>query len=158
MAGLLPEGVGAMEDKAVVGRVEQVKITPGNIVLKAKVDTGADNSSIHVKDFTLFDRGGEQWARFEVTDQDGNTVSLERPVVRMAKIKRHKGTAQERPVVMLRICLGKHRRSVEVNLVDRSRFSCPMLIGRSFLQPKFVVDPAEKFIAPPVCSEDNKSE
>ena len=156
MADLIAEGVYAMEDKAVVGWVERVEISPGNIVLQAKLDTGADNSSIHVADLNLFDRGGEQWARFEVTDQDGRTVSLERPVVRMAKIKRHKGTAQSRPVVMLAICLGSHRRSAEVNLVDRSRFSFPMLIGRSFLRPIFVVDPAKKFTALPACPEETE--
>lgn len=156
MAGLLPEGVVAMEDKAVVGWVEEVKISPGDIVLKAKIDTGADNSSIHVNGFTLFDRSGEQWCRFEVTDRDGKTVSLERPVVRMAKIKRHKGAPQERPVVVLEICLGTHRRSAQVNLVDRSRFSLPMLIGRSFLRQTFLVDTDKRFTAPPACAEDSK--
>lgn len=156
MAGLLPEGVVAMEDKAVVGWVEQVRISPGGIVLKAKVDTGADNSSIHVNGFTLFDRSGEQWVRFELADRDGKTVTMERPVVRMVKIKRHNGASLRRPVVMLEICLGTHRRSAQVNLVDRSRFSFPMLIGRSFLRPTFLVDPDKRFTAPPACAEDSK--
>jgi len=156
MIGMAPGGVGAMEDKIVVGWVEEVKISPGNIVLHAKVDTGADNSSLHVSDFTLFERDAKPYVRFEVTDRDGKITTLELPVVRTAKIKRHKGARQLRPVVVRTLCLGSYRADAEVNLVDRSRFSYPMLIGRSFLKQMFVVDPSRRLTARPACREDNE--
>jgi hypothetical protein len=156
MAGLAPEGVGAMEDKIVVGWVEEVKISPGNLVLRAKVDTGADNSSLNVSAYTLFERDTKPYVRFEVTDRGGKTTTLELPVVRTAKIKRHKGPRQLRPVVILSICLGTYRADAEVNLVDRSRFLYPMLIGRSFLRQAFVIDPSRELTAQPACRGDNK--
>lgn len=156
VTGMAPGRVGAMEDKIVVGWVEEVKISPGNIVLYAKVDTGADNSSLHVSDFTLFERDTKPYVRFEVTDRDGKTTTLELPVVRTAKIKRHKGARQLRPVVVLTLCLGSYRADAEVNLVDRSRFAYPMLVGRSFLRQMFVVDPSRRLTVQPTCRGDNK--
>jgi len=81
VAGLIPDGASAMDKKVVVGWVERVRIFPGNLVVTAKLDTGADNSSLHVADFQLFTRDGSQWVRFEAFDEAGRTVSLERPVL-----------------------------------------------------------------------------
>ncbi|MEW6140543.1 MAG: RimK/LysX family protein [Thermodesulfobacteriota bacterium] len=158
VAGLIPDGASAMDKKVVVGWVERVRIFPGNLVVTAKLDTGADNSSLHVADFQLFTRDGSQWVRFEAFDEAGRTVSLERPVVRMAKIKRHKEPGQNRPVVLLGICLGDYRADAEVNLVDRSRFSYLMLIGRSFLREGFLVDSASEYLTEPTCTKDGEKE
>ena len=52
---------------------------------------------------------------------------------------------------MLGVCLGSVQRTVEVNVVDRSGFDYPVLIGRSFLAGIFVVDPGERFLLTPDC-------
>ncbi|WP_169702773.1 RimK/LysX family protein [Candidatus Kuenenia stuttgartiensis] len=41
------------------GPVEKILVFPGNIVLKAKVDTGAKTCSINAPVYTLFERDGE---------------------------------------------------------------------------------------------------
>lgn len=144
-------GVVLSETKQMVGWAEKVRIFPGNLMLLAKIDTGADNCSLHVPDFTLFERNGAQWIRFEVKDQSGDSATLERQVVRTAKIKRHSGRRQERPVVLLNICLGKIVREAEVNLVDRARFKFPLLIGRSFMADRISVDPSVQYTMEPDC-------
>jgi len=144
-------GVAMSETKQMVGWAEKVRIFPGNLVLLAKMDTGADNSSLHVPDFTLFERNGKTWVRFEVTAHSGETATLERQVIRTAKIKRHTGPRQERPVVLLDICLGNIVREAEVNLVDRARFKFPMLIGRSFMGDRMAVDPSLQYTVEPDC-------
>jgi len=93
-----------------VGWIERAAIFPGGFVLPAKMDTGADNSSLSVTDFTLDHRDGQEWVRFSVIDGDGKPHAFERKLVRIARIKRSDATAQERPVVMLGICVGKYFR------------------------------------------------
>jgi hypothetical protein len=134
-----------------VGWLEKARIFPGGYRVSAKIDTGADNSSLNVREFTEFQRDGEEWARFTVIDDSGKQHKLEKKIVRLAKIKRHYGPRQERPVVLLGICVGAVYREVEVNLVDRSKFKCPLLVGRSFLAGALTVDPSQTYSVEPDC-------
>ena len=61
-----------------------------------------------------------------------------------------------RPVVAIKICLGSTVKEVEVNLVDRSGFGYPILIGRSFLAGDFLVDASREGIAPLNCGEESE--
>lgn len=152
LLGSAGQSSGAEEDKLIVGWVEKVRIFPGNVVVHAKVDTGADNSSLNAPAMEEFTRDGAKWVRFDFTTREGKTVTIEREVVRVAKIKRHTGKRQERPVVRMRICIGNVSREAEVNLVDRSRFKYEMLIGRSFMGDKLLVDPSKKYTRDPLCA------
>ena len=138
-------------EKQVVGWLEKARIFPGGYELSAKIDTGADNSSLNVQDCAVFQRGGEDWVRFVVIDDTGKQHKLEKKLVRLAKIKRHSGPRQERPVALLGICVGAFYREVEVNLVDRSKFKYPLLVGRSFLSGALTVDPSKTYSVEPAC-------
>lgn len=137
--------------KEVVGWVEKAVIYPGGLEIRAKVDTGAKTSSLNCECRNFFEVEGEQWVRFSVTNYQGERVWLERKVHRVAKIKRHFGGVQERPVVILGICLGGVHRETEVNVIDRSGLEYPLLIGRQFLEEKFLVDSSARFVNPPHC-------
>ncbi len=137
--------------KQVLGVVENARIFPGDMVISAKLDTGADNSSLNVTRLTHFNREGAPWVRFDVTDRHGKSVTIERTLLRTAKIKRHQGPRQERPVVLMGVCVGNYYKEVEVNLVDRSRFKYQLLIGRSFLKDGVIVDSALENTAEPEC-------
>jgi len=139
--------------KPIFGWVEKARLSPSNLVLSAKLDTGADHSSLNVTDLTTFQRDGEDWVRFRVAGDNGETASIERRLIRIAKIKRHAGPRQERPVVKLGVCIGNYFGETEVNLVDRSRFKYQLLIGRSFMQQGFLVDPSAQYISEPQCTE-----
>ena len=141
-----------VEGKQLVGWLEKVSIYPGNLIIHAKLDTGAKNSSLNASHITEFMRNGKQWVRFKVTSRYGNRIILERKVQRLAKIKRHGVKPQIRFVVILGICLGSSSyREVEVKLVNRSNFTYPMLIGRSFLKDNVIIDPSLKYITKPNC-------
>ena len=152
-AMLSPAAAGAEAQRPVVGVVEKVRIYPGGLLLPAKIDTGADNSSLNAADVTRFNRAGEKWVRFEVVDEEGRSVTLERKLVRIARIKRQQGQSQRRPVVAMGICIGSIYREVQVTLVDRSRFRYPVLIGRSFMKDSLLVDPSLKFSVEPRCPD-----
>jgi hypothetical protein len=138
-------------EKQTVGWLEKARIFPGGYQISAKIDTGADNSSLNVQDFTAFQRDGQEWARFTVIDDNGKQHKLEKKIVRLAKIKRHSAPRQERPVVLLGICLGAVYREVEVNLVDRSKFKYPLLVGRTFMSGALTVDPSKTYAVEPDC-------
>lgn len=119
--------------------------------MEAKLDTGADNSSIHARILKREKKGGQDRITFEVTNKPGAKMIFDEPVTRIAQIRRHAGKKQERPVVMMDICLGSIRRKVEVNLVNRKDFSYKLLIGRSFLAKYALVDSSTRFTSKPAC-------
>lgn len=137
--------------KDIIGRLENVSINHSGLVLQAKIDTGAKNSSIHATNYHLSRKEGEIWVKFDVTNKAGKTTTLEKPIVRFVKIKRKEASTQQRPAILLDICLGKTLKEVEVNLIDRSNFNYQMLIGRSFLHGDFIVDVDASFTGAPQC-------
>jgi len=142
---------GVSHEKQVVGWLEKVCIYPGNLIINAKLDTGARNSSLNVSHITEFVRNGKQWVRFNVTDRYGNTATIEKKIHRTVKIKDHDGKPQLRLAVLLCISLGSFHKEVEVNLADRSYFNYQMLIGRSFLAGNVIVDSSIKYTTKPIC-------
>lgn len=131
-----------------------MRLLPSRVELEAKLDTGAENSSLHVEKQRLFRRDGKRWVRFTIEGESGRRVALERRLIRKATIRRHSGGSDVRPVVALRICLGAVVREVEVNLVDRSGFDYPILVGRSYLSGDFLVDTSRQDLLGPACEED----
>jgi hypothetical protein len=140
-------------DKYVVGWIEYVALFPKNLKIKAKLDTGARHSSLNAVNIAEFKRGENTFVRFEVTNWKGRTEKIEAPVIRMAKIKQHNSEPERRPVIRIGICLGQIYREAEVNLVNRSNFNYQLLIGRSFLRGKFVVDPSKTFTIKTDCQK-----
>lgn len=137
--------------KEVVGWVEHAKVYPGGIQIKAKIDSGAKTSSLHCQCITPIKRNGKDWVSFTVKNYRGDIIRLEKPVHRVAKIKRHFGEQQLRYVVKLGVCLGSVYREEDVTLVDRSGFNYQMLIGRNFMKKDFLVDTGSTFVNKPSC-------
>jgi hypothetical protein len=125
---------------------------PSRFPIKAKLDTGADNSSIHAQVTAEFERNGKPWIAFDVESVDGRKIGFERQVIRTVRIKRHAGESQRRPVVRLTFCVGDIARDVEVNLVNRAKLKYNLLIGRSFMAGQLLVDSALKFTTEPTCT------
>jgi len=135
----------------VAGWLERARVSPGDIVLEAKLDTGTRTSSLHAMNLSQFERDGKNWVAFDVMGNDGRSVHLERPVVRIVRIKKAPGIDEARPTVTLGICVGNLYRVTEVNLVDRSGLAKPLLIGRRFLNRRLRVDVSRRYLLEPVC-------
>ncbi|MFI8559601.1 ATP-dependent zinc protease [Pseudomonas putida] len=138
------------------GRYEYIGLPEMGETLKAKMDTGAYTASLSAKDIELFTRDGEEWVRFRLATKDADDKVYEHKLSRISKIKNRvdeeeEGDAPElskRPVVDLELCLGDVKRTVEVNLVDRSHFNYPLLVGAKALREfKAAVNPAKRFTA-----------
>ncbi len=142
--------------KETLGWVEKVRISPANLILQGKLDTGADTSSLHAANVERFERDGKTWVRFVVENRQGEKATIEKEVLRTALVKRQKGATQKRDVIRLGTCLGKTYLEIDVSLVDRRKFSYQMLIGRNFLAGNVLVDPAMTFTTDPQCKETTK--
>ena len=138
------------------GRYEYIKLPEIGETLQAKMDTGALTASLSAKNIETFTRDGEEWVRFQLATKDASNKVYEHKVARISKIKSRADEDDEkdapesakRPVVDLEMCLGDVKRTVEVNLTDRSSFNYPLLIGAKALREfGAAVNPARRYTA-----------
>lgn len=142
----------AEENSIIVGWIERVRIEPVEMIMHAKIDTGADNCSIHAEKISLHKEENEEtFAEFFLENHYGKSDKLKLKVIRTAKIKTKRGGIQSRPVVSIGICLDSIFEYIECNLVDRSHFKYPVLLGRNFLASNVLVDSAETYLSEPKC-------
>jgi len=124
------------------GLVETVCLSAEGLMLEAKLDTGADTSSLDARDIESFDREGEPWVRFRVEGlRDGQPVSqlVERPVLRRVKVRSASGS-DSRYVVRMRVVFGSQEYDEQFSLRDRRRMNYPLLIGSRTLKHLGAVD------------------
>ncbi|WP_397451012.1 ATP-dependent zinc protease [Pseudomonas sp. NA-150] len=137
------------------GRYEYIGLPEIGQVLKGKMDTGALTASLSAKDIELFKRDGEDWVRFRLATKDASDKVYEHKVARISRIKARADEDEEdsadttqRPVVNLELCLGNVKRTVEVNLTNRSSFNYPLLIGAKALREfGAAINPARRYTA-----------
>ena len=133
-------------ERAVMGWLESVFFRPWNVRMTAKLDTGANTSSLHAERIERFTRSGDKWVRFTLGGGEDKKFVVERPVIRMANIKQHGKGSSSREVVRMVLCKNGQEYETEFTLVDRSNFSYPVLLGRSFLKGTALVDPGSTFL------------
>lgn len=146
----------ANAEPRIYGWVENGLLLPENLPVKAKLDTGAQTSSLDAKDLRRFERDGEPWVRFtvEVKEEGKNRrVTFERKVVRDVKV-RGAGGEERRPVVLMSICIGERRYDEQFSLNNRSKMIYPVLIGRRTLEQMGVVDVSRTYTVQPACAGD----
>lgn len=134
-----------------IGWIEHVRIQPENLVLKAKIDTGADNSSVHADNIEVYEKDGKKRVRFTIENKQGESARFDLPLVRIANIKRKGAEPLKRPVVHMSLCIGDTLKNASVNLANRGNFKYRMLIGRSYLKDTFLVNSANQYTAEPAC-------
>ena len=154
----LSPSVAQAQNKQIFGWVEKVRLYPADIVIHAKIDSGADYSSLSASDIEKFERGSSKWVRFTIKNRYGHKAVIEKKIVRTARIKRHNADPVERYVIRLGLCMGETYMEEEVNLADRSQFDYQMLIGRSFLSGNVLIDPSSQFTIEPSCGGDSDEE
>ena len=131
--------------KITIGEVEDVILAPWGISLPARVDTGADLSSLDAIDLS----GRNNLADFGLGTRYG-TLRLELPIVGWRRVRTSMGTEQ-RPVAEVSICLGSKLFRTLATLRDRSEMTYPFLVGRSALNGSFLVDTSRSRAAQPLC-------
>ncbi len=132
---------------AIWGGVETLQLEPVAFPMEARIDTGADLSSLDARNIreypapTTNSDSDKLWVSFDIEDRHSNDQThICLPIVRHVQIKRHNGQSQCRPVVRLPVTLGHHSFTTEFTLIDRSNFHHPVLIGRNDIRDRAIVD------------------
>ncbi|MBV7266853.1 ATP-dependent zinc protease family protein [Erythrobacter ani] len=107
--------------------------------IPAKIDSGARTSSLHGRVIEEIERGGEPFVRFAV-DWGGEEHICEAVHVDIRGITSSNGKTQRRYVIKTPMVIGNVRFRAEISLADRSDMKFPMLVGRSSLRRRFLVD------------------
>jgi hypothetical protein len=127
----------------ILGWREWVWVMSPEIILRAKLDTGARTCSIHATNIETLELDGKKWVKFTISDPKSETGPHYRrkaPVVRVAKVKNDTGGLDARYVVPLTLCIGGRKLETEFTLNDRNNMFCAVLIGRNALQNLGKVD------------------
>jgi len=138
-----------------MGWIEPVPIQPEGFELIAKIDTGADNSSLDVTTWTAYTKDGSPWIRFEVRNNGEKTQKFELSLEKYTLIKRKQAEPISRPVIKMSLCIDNREYLASVNLAKREDFKYRMLIGRSFLKGRFLVDSDKRKTSLPKCNSLN---
>ncbi len=113
-------------------------------MLKARLDTGARSSSLHVDTLESFQRDGVTWLRFTMhtSRRQPADVCCEAPALDRRAVTDTGGRRTERWFIRSEVQLAGQCFSIDINLTDRRHMLFPLLLGRSALTGRFAVDPA----------------
>jgi hypothetical protein len=135
----------------VLGWKEWVTVVgPPDLGIEAKVDSGARTSALHAEEITLVaGNEGRPEARFVVRHRDPlqgapeaheAASELQVPVVDERLIRSSSGDEEVRPVVLLPLRVAGQQFTAEVTLTRRDAMQYRMLLGRTALRGRFLVD------------------
>lgn len=130
----------------VIGRIEKAAIMPAGLLLKARIDTGATSSSIGVEKLENYERDGKPWVKFFIKDpKTGKSKKFNLKREKIVRIKQHETAGVKRPVIKLRVIIGKIDQIREFTLTKRNKSDYPVLIGRNYLMDSAIVDVSHKY-------------
>jgi hypothetical protein len=122
--------------------------TLGIARVRAKIDTGARSSALHVDAQWRFSDGGAPWVGFRLTPWRSRqgTIEAAAPICEEREVVDSGGHRTRRVFMMTTLQLAGIEREIEINLTDRRGMLFPMLLGRSAMAGAFTVDPAKSSV------------
>lgn len=116
--------------------------------IEAKVDTGAFTSSIHCNNIREVNQpDGQRAIHFELLDDRHpayNHKAFEFTDFSLRNVKSSFGDVQERYIIRTKIIIHGQEVETEFSLSDRSDLKYPVLLGRTLLRKRFIVDVSRK--------------
>jgi hypothetical protein len=117
--------------------------------IKAKIDTGARTSCLHAFSVVPFEKEGKEWVRFGIHPYQDDTeteVFSEAAVIDKRIVSDSGGHKEERYVIATNIMLADQRWLIEITLTNRDTMLFRMLLGRTAMENRLVVNPGESFL------------
>ncbi len=141
--------------KLIYGFIEKATLVDNDLMLSAKLDTGAKSASLNAKNIAEVAKEGKIYLSFIVPSKEGDIPFL-CEYVGDVNIKVRSGEHQPnlllrrssitRPVVLMKIRLGENEKVIRVNLTNRKRFIYPLLLGREAIVAfDGMIDPSLKY-------------
>lgn len=117
--------------------------------IKAKVDTGARTSALHAFALEKFRDGGSDRVRFSIHPLQRNVeevVECEAEIIDERVVSDSGGHREQRFVIRTPIRIGEAEWESEMTLTARDDMMFRMLLGRTAIAERGVVDPAQSYV------------
>lgn len=136
--------------KKIIGRKERISILDLELYdLDAKVDTGADSNALHCDHIEVDENNMVHFTLLDEVHEAYHGKRMHIPLYRLKRVKSSNGKIQNRPSIKVDVeFFGKKYKTV-ISLTDRSEMNFPMLIGRKFIEKRFLVDVSQENLAEP---------
>ncbi len=133
-----------------IGWREWVSLPELNIErIKAKIDTGARTSALHAFALHTFREGNQDKIRFDIHPLQNNVnvvITCVADIVDQRMVMDSGGHREERYVIQTNMFLGGKKFPIEVTLTERDSMQFRMLLGRSAIRKRFIVNPGRSFL------------
>jgi hypothetical protein len=116
--------------------------------IKAKLDTGARTSAIHAFDVESYRRDGDLRVRFFIhplQKDDTLKVACDEKVADIRTVGNPGGRREKRFIIRTGLRLGDEAWPVDLSLTDRDEMGFRLLIGRTAMHGRLLVDPDHSF-------------
>jgi hypothetical protein len=117
--------------------------------IKAKIDTGARTSALHAFSVRTFTKSGRKFVRFKIHPyQRREDISVEcvAPVLEKRMVTDSGGHREQRYVIESTVKLGDEVWPIELTLTNREIMKFRMLLGRTAMKGKFIVNPGRSYL------------
>jgi hypothetical protein len=118
--------------------------------IKAKVDTGARTSCLHAFYVERYRRSGQDWVRFGVHPLQQNSefaVEATAPLLDRRVVSDSGGHREQRCVIETTAIVYAEPERIELTLTDRDTMRFRMLLGRTALENRYLVNPAASYLS-----------
>lgn len=117
--------------------------------IKAKVDTGARSSALHAFTIDPYRKGGQRWIMFAIHPKQKHTdvwIECHAPIKDRRMVTDSGGHKQRRYVIETQLILGQSIIKAEMTLTNRDSMLFRMLIGRTTINNRFIVNPNASYL------------
>ena len=117
--------------------------------IKAKIDTGARTSALHAFSLKPFTQNGKNRITCELHPLQHNALEVivcTADVIDRREVTDSGGHTEERYVVVTPLTIAGQTWPIEITLTERENMLFRMLLGRSALRKRFIVNPARSFV------------
>jgi len=117
--------------------------------IKAKIDTGARSSALHAFSIEPYRKDGQRWVMFAIHPMQKNCdvwVECHAQVKDRRLVMDSGGHKQRRYVIETQLVLGPSVIKAEMTLTNRDSMSFRMLLGRTAMDARFIIDPGASYL------------
>jgi len=134
-------GVKPRRTPVLIGWTEYVDLPEWGVRrLRAKVDTGARSSALHVENIRELPRGVVSFDVVMHREKRDRHVRVRARITRRSRVRSSNGELSQRLFVETTLRLAGIEKPIEIGLVDRAKMIHRMLLGRAALSGPFLVD------------------